>query len=67
MVDGVPLIAPGTRGRMLVDVTLARIQGETKLTRYDGQPHAFFQMSTICEAGKRAVEEASTALQAHLA
>ncbi len=39
----------------------------TTLTRYDGQPHAFFQFSTICDASKRAVEEASQALRSHLA
>ncbi len=38
----------------------------TTLPRYDGEPHAFFQFSTICDAGKRAVEEASQALKSHL-
>ncbi|MDP6978720.1 MAG: alpha/beta hydrolase [Myxococcota bacterium] len=38
----------------------------TTFTRYDGEPHAFFQFSTICDAGKRAIEEASQALKSHL-
>lgn len=33
-VDGVPIVYPGIRGRMLLDVTLARIDGEPRLTRY---------------------------------
>jgi hypothetical protein len=31
---GVPLVFPGSRGRMLLDVTLARIDGQPRLTRY---------------------------------
>lgn len=33
-VDGVPLVFPGTRGRMLLDVTLARTNGQPQVTRY---------------------------------
>lgn len=33
-VDGVPLVYPGTRGRMLLDVTLARIQDRPQVTSY---------------------------------
>ena len=33
--DGVPLVFPGTRGRMLLDVSLTRIDGEPRLTRYE--------------------------------
>jgi len=39
---------------------------ETKLTRYAGQPHAFFQFSTISDAARGAIDEASTALRAYL-
>lgn len=33
-IDGIPLVFPGTRGRMLVDLTLARIQGHPQVTAY---------------------------------
>jgi len=35
--------------------------------RYDGQPHAFFQLSPILDAGKRALDQAGAALAEHLA
>ena len=33
-VNGIPLVFTGTRGRMLVDVTLGRVQGEPRVTVY---------------------------------
>jgi acetyl esterase len=40
---------------------------ETKLHRYDSQPHAFFQLSPILDAGKSLLDEAGEALRKHLA
>ncbi len=37
-VDGVPLVHPGTRGRFVLDVTIARIDGVTKILNYDSIP-----------------------------
>jgi len=39
----------------------------TTLTRYEGQPHAFFQLSSVCDAGQRAIDQAAEALRQHLA
>lgn len=39
----------------------------TVLERYDGQPHAFFQLSPILDAGKRVLDQAGRALSEHLA
>ncbi|MCA8942373.1 MAG: hypothetical protein KDB80_07400 [Planctomycetes bacterium] len=38
IVDGVPLVHPGTRGRHLVDVTLTRMNGVPKITHYHAIP-----------------------------
>ena len=40
---------------------------ETILHRYDSQPHAFFQLSPILDAGKLLLDEAGEALRKHLA
>ncbi len=39
---------------------------ETTVTNYDGMVHAFFQLSPILDAGRRAVEEACSALRSAL-
>jgi acetyl esterase len=39
----------------------------TVLCRYDGQPHAFFQLSPILDAGKLALDQAAAALREYLA
>jgi acetyl esterase len=38
----------------------------TGLRRYDGQPHMFFQLSPMLDAGKLALDEAAAALRKHL-
>lgn len=37
-IEGVPFVHPGIRGRFLVDVTLARIDGTPRVTRYSAFP-----------------------------
>lgn len=39
---------------------------ETTLHRYNGQPHGFFQLSPILDAGKMLLDEAGEALRKHL-
>ncbi|MEM7205055.1 MAG: cytochrome c family protein [Planctomycetota bacterium] len=60
-VDGVPLVFPGTRGRMLLDVTLARLKGQPTVTRY-----RVVQLAAS-ETAKGALEDADAkaALLAH--
>ena len=36
-------------------------------SRYASQPHAFFQLSPMLDAGKRVLDEAGAALRAHFA
>jgi acetyl esterase len=39
---------------------------DVDLHRYDSQPHAFFQLSPILDAGKQVLDEAGAALRKHL-
>lgn len=55
IVDGVPLVHPGTRGRHLLDVTLTRRSGKPTITRY--QPHALHGSRTVA----RGMEDARVA------
>ncbi len=42
---------------------LEAAQVPVSLSRYDGMPHVFFQLSPILDAGKRLIDEASAALR----
>ena len=60
-IDGVPVVFPGTRGRLILDVTLTRVDGKPQLTKY--RPVALKASETA--AGALEDKNAKGAIMAH--
>lgn len=61
LVDGVPFVHPGIRGRFMLDVTLARIDGTPRITRY----HAFPLEGSRTAEGALADDDVEALILAH--